>query len=207
MPECWDYAKEFETQISLCVLKVLGGQLVGRSEGFDPTKDVTWNINTEGLVDVEIKASAGRTGFIEVGRFNYEESGLSATKSHVYMHLSVDNPKPWLLSHRERKVKVRLYATHRLVDEYLAAKGTWRMSAYEPDENGPGSRGFTIDSRQVFHCYVGDLRGWVNDNGQVEYNLDEWLHINRSAGTEFSSIMRGVRKNDPHYEYETEDSE
>lgn len=204
--ERWVYVDMFERQISEKVLGVLGGTVVDQSSGFDPTKDITWNTATEGLVDVEIKSSAGRSGIIEVGRFDRSQSGLSATESHLYLHLSVDRSYLEGMSSRHRKIKVRIYATARLVSEYMRAEGTWRVSARAPDEYGPGFIGFKCDAKEVYHCWVGDIKGWINDDAQVEYHLDEWLTTNRSAISDFAAIMRYVRKNDPHYEkYDTEE--
>lgn len=204
--ERWDYVQEFEIAISRKVLEVLGGEWIAQTAGFDPTKDITWCTTTEGMVDVEIKTSTNRSGTIEVGRFDRIQSGLSATEAHIYLHLSTDKPYSEGEFGRGRKIKVRIYASARLVAEYEKSQGTWIRTAAKPDDHGPGMVGFHVDSRDVFHCWVGDLKGWINDDAQVEYHLDEWLTTNRNAISEFAAIMRYVRKNDPHYEkYDTED--
>lgn len=177
-----------------------------QTTGFDSSKDITWD-TPFGLVDVEIKTTAGHKGFIEAGRSGFTESGLSATASHLYLHLSVDNPNGDDFTNRVRKIKVRLYSTQSLISGYMRACESGKDSYIPGTDNGPGCHGFTVDSFKHSHCYLGDIVGYINGHGDVEFHIDSWSKINASAQRELRSIMIGIQKNDPNYKYEHKDFE
>lgn len=201
----WDYVDHFERQVSRKVLQIIGGDLVSQTTGFNATHDVVWD-TPYGVVDVEIKTTAKHSGYIEAGRNDLSESGLSASKSHLYLHISVNNPRPDDYTSRARIIKVRLYATWYLREKYMAALAAGKERVIPPSDDGPGSVGFDLNSFEDTHCWVGDFDGIINDYGDLIYDLT-WVRDNVSVQRELRSIMIGVQKHDPHYTYEHKDFE
>lgn len=204
--EKWEYSNRFEHALSTKVLEVIGGSIIDQTDGYDPTKDITWD-TVFGRVDVEIKSSAGRSGFIEAGRQGFTKSGLSATTSHLYLHLSVDNPNTDDLSYRHRKVKVRIYSTWTLIEAYMKAVRSGNEQYMPPSQFGPGSYGFNVDSFEHPHAYVGDLLGYINNDGDVEFDLDTWTYKHIGTLRELRGLMIGVQKHDANYHYEHKEIE
>lgn len=199
--ERWEYSNAFETVASLKILEQLNGTLDAQTVGFDPTKDATW-ITPWGKVDVEIKTTSHHPSFFEVGRYNMEASGLSATEANIYLHFSVDDPTHAIVcGNRHRKIKVRIYPTYQLIEEYIRIQDSTREKTYPPKGFSPGARGVIVDTFNQLHCWVGDIYGYVNDNCQIEYHMDNWLTINKYLHLDFARIMRLVDHFDGSYKY------
>lgn len=204
-PQRWAYVDRFERLISERVMQVFGGTLVSQTVGFDPGYDVTWD-TPYGLVDVEVKTTSRHSKFIEAFRTDQVASGLTATKSHLYMHISINNPRMDDPTCMERTVKVRLYSTHFLQSKFMEALENGAVRRYPGSDLGPGVGGFDIKYEHT-HCWVGDLTGVINEYGDVFYNMAAWERINPSAQRELRGIMIGVLRNDPNYTYEHKDFE
>lgn len=201
-PIRWDYVDCSERGILEAVLAHIGGTIVSLTTGFDPGYDAV--VDTPyGRLNVEIKCSASHSGYLEVGRLDYVQSGLTATKSHIYIHLSVDKPKDEPEHSLIRKIKVRIYATWYL-RELLK---THELKPCPSKGNGPGTMGFHLNSFNDQHCWVGDLSGKINKFGDVEYDLTTWTAINSRLATNFRSMIIVLLKKDDEYEYDHKDFE
>jgi hypothetical protein len=195
----WDYVKRFEVRLTGLILTSLGGNILEVTEGNHPGYDLIIGTD-EGIQHVEIKSTERHEIFIEGGRYDMSQSGLSATESDVYFIISRD-----MQQHPDGTFtmigKVRAVFTYLLVKEYMRIAPHSEI-VFLPDANGPGSRGIKLNIKKedIPHVWIGDVECKVDQFGHTMYNLERFIRqpqVAHQARAQFNHGVRLMEKFDP----------
>lgn len=163
----WEYVNRFEETVLKMIHDKYGGELIELTKDFNSKYDACFLYEGEHVYE-ELKSSRGHKIFIEAGRANRDQAGLSATESHVYIILTFDRSYDVDILDSPRKVKVRIIATHRLIDLYFKKLDLYGPSIRTSQDGSPGADGMLLDlsKEKEFindNGWLGDLHGYVQD--------------------------------------------
>lgn len=170
----WPYVKRYEEAVIKLILSSVGGSVLSFSEGFAPGYDAKIHVAGRDLL-LECKTTDHHDIFIEGGREDRSQSGLSSTESDVYAILSRD--QPFDKDGRARvKGKLRLAFTHMLYADYerLAQNG---KEVLRSGFAGPGTYGVYLNPARDMkhHIWLGDVKCKVDVFGHTKYNMDSFV--------------------------------
>lgn len=139
----------------------------GGTSGFNPDYDRTINNTT-----VEIKISKNENMFIEIGKADGEESGITISKADVHMYINPGATKingKWV-----DLMKVRLFNTQDLRNwtAHMAKSRENELVVFKPSKLGKGSAGFflNVKKEKVADLFVMGFEYHTNSQGHIVFD-------------------------------------